>query len=39
MIEQLTSLAYEANLPGLLAVAISALAGLMFHVWATGDSE
>lgn len=33
MIGQLLALAYDANLPGLLAVAISAMVGLVVHVY------
>lgn len=39
MIEQLLALAYAADLPGVLAAAISALGGLVWHVWMLGEDE
>lgn len=39
MIDQLLAVAYDANLPGLLAVAISATVGVVAHLWLSSESR
>lgn len=39
MIDQLLALAYDADLPGLLAVAVSGFVALVVHMWGATSDE